>query len=401
MKKEALFVLAAVFLLVFGATLSATILTPYARVMGAPWPLVGALTASMYLVRLVFGAPIGRLADRKGVMAILHLSLALFPFIAVAYWLARDVYALIGARLLHGVASAMLLPMAMAYVGQLSPPGEEGRYMGVYNTVYFVATGLGPVAATVIAGHYHSYRSTFVFLMAFSLLALATMSVSRGGRRGAHHARAPHETGRIVPARALIVDRDLLALSALQIALAVIAGLVGFFLLPFLRRRGVALVVTGSVIALYNLLTGLIQLPGGRLADRLDKYKTVLISGFATTAALLLFPFARGTGPMIAVTAATAVGSASLLAAASASAAEVGRRLGMGSTMGFLSTAYSAGMVLGCLALSLAPGGGDLNGFFYLAGGVTAMCVGFYAVLMNPQRRPLSLEQRKRCDTTA
>ena len=258
MKKEALLVLAAVFLLVFGATLSATILTPYAKALGAPWPLVGVLTASMHLVRLVFGTPIGRLADRKGVVAILHLSLALFPFIAMAYWLARDVYALIGARLLHGVASAMLLPMAMAYVGLLSPAGEEGRYMGLYNTVYFVATGLGPMAATIIADHYRSYRSTFVFLLVFSLLALATMS---------------------------------------------------------------------------------------------------------------------------AVTAAMAVGSASLLAAASASAAEVGRRLGMGSTMGFLSTAYSAGMVLGCLALGLAPGGGNLNGFFYLAGGATAACVGLYAIV--------------------
>ena len=47
--------------------------------------------------------------------------------------------------------------------------------------------------------------------------------------------------------------------------------------------------------------------------------------------------------------------------------------------MGFLSTSYSAGMVLGCLALGLAPGGEDLNGFFHLAGGATAVCVGFYA----------------------
>lgn len=388
MKKEALLVLAAVFLLVFGATLSATILTPYARALGASWPLIGVLTASMYLVRLLFGAPVGRLADRKGVVSILHLSLALFPFIAVAYWLARDVYALIGARLLHGVASAMLLPMAMAYVGQLSPAGEEGRYMGFYNTVYFVGTGLGPMAATVIAGHYGSYRSTFVFLLAFSLLALATMSVSRGGRRGASSVRGRRDAGPVAPARALFTDRGLLALGALQIALAVIAALVGFFLLPFLRRRGVALVVTGSVIAVYNLLTGLLQLPGGRLADRLDKYRTILISGSMTAMALLLFPFARGTWSMVAATAATAVGSASLLAAASASAAEVGRRLGMGSSMGFLSTAYSAGMVLGCLALGLAPGGGDLNGFFYLAGGVTAACVGFYAGMWRKEMNP-------------
>lgn len=120
----------------------------------------------------LFGAPIGRLADRKGVVAILHLSLALYPFIAVAYWLARDVYTLIAARLLHGVASAMLLPMAMAYIGQLSPPGEEGRYMGVYNTVYFLGNGLGPMASTVVASLFRGYRPSFVVMLILSIMAL-------------------------------------------------------------------------------------------------------------------------------------------------------------------------------------------------------------------------------------
>lgn len=380
MNKQAFLVLLAVFLLVFGATASATILTPYARELGAPWALIGVLTASMYLVRLVFGAPIGRLADRRGVVGVLRISLALFPLIAVVYWLARDVYALIGARLLHGMASAMLLPMAMAYMGQLSPAGEEGWYMGVYNAVYFLATALAPVAAAIITDHYRAYRPNFVFLFLLALVALASISATRGGRPGVARPRAG-DTRSQAPLRALIADRNLMALGGIQVASAMVSALVGFFLLPFLRQRGVGLIVTGSIIAVYNLLTGLIQLPAGRLADRLDKYRTVLASGFAAAAALLLFPSAGVAWSTIAVTAVTAVGSALMLAAASAAAVEEGRRLGMGITMGFLNTAFSGGMVLGCLALGLAPGGGNLNNFFYLAGGVVAVCVGFYAAV--------------------
>jgi hypothetical protein len=44
----------------------------------------------------------------------------------------------------------------------------------------------------------------------------------------------------------------------------------------------------------------------------------------------------------------------------------LGRKQGMGNTMGLLSTVNSAGMVFGCVSLSLIPGkGNNYELFFY------------------------------------
>ena len=127
----------------------------------------------MYVVRLLFGTPIGRLSQKKGAKTILTYSLMLYPFIAVAYWISWNIPSLIAARLFHGIASAMMLPMAMAYIGEISPIGQEGRYMGIYNTILFVASASGPLAGGLI---YDKFGIRHAFLTLF-LLALSSVII--------------------------------------------------------------------------------------------------------------------------------------------------------------------------------------------------------------------------------
>ena len=67
MRKEFFLVCSSLFLLIFGTYVSGSILVPYARSMGGTALDVGIVYSSMFVVRLVLGAPIGRLADRRGV----------------------------------------------------------------------------------------------------------------------------------------------------------------------------------------------------------------------------------------------------------------------------------------------------------------------------------------------
>lgn len=73
MRKSLILVLAAVFLLVLGAFISATILTPYAQSMGATWIQIGVLSGGMYAVRLFIGTSAGRMADRRGTLVVLFI----------------------------------------------------------------------------------------------------------------------------------------------------------------------------------------------------------------------------------------------------------------------------------------------------------------------------------------
>ncbi len=90
----------------------------------------------------------------------------IYPFIAAAYYTSHNISQLIGTRLLHGIASAMMLPMAKAYIGEVSKQGKEGRYMGIYNTIILFASGLGPLTATAVSYRF-GYRTAFATLFSF------------------------------------------------------------------------------------------------------------------------------------------------------------------------------------------------------------------------------------------
>ncbi|MDP4094040.1 MAG: MFS transporter [Bacillota bacterium] len=378
-------VLTAMFLLVLGTYIPGTILTPYAKTIGATWFQIGILSGSMYAVRLFIGTPVGRLADRKGTLKVLKYSFLLYPFIAAAYWLSPNIYFLICARLLHGVASAMMLPMGLAYVGEKSPRGMEGKYMALYNSCMMLASGIGPLISTAVASSL-SYRSTFAVLFILAIIGLLIILLYAKNCKIDNNKLIWNE--KRYGSANLFKDRRMMALGVINIALAVVSSLVGFFMIPFLEERGVALMFSGSVIAVYNIVSAAIQLPLGRITDKYNKFPIVIFSGVLTAVSLLVFPFTNnilliGTAMIL-----TSIGSGSLLAASSALSTIIGREKGMGSTMGFLSTSTSIGMIFGCITLSYMPKiGYNFVSFFYFSSLAVIACIILFGIFWTNKGR--------------
>lgn len=381
MRRAFILVLTAIFLLSLGGSISGTILTPFAQSMGATWFQIGILTGSMYAVRLFIGTPIGRLADTKGTLKVLKISLIIYPFIAVLYYFSFDINSLIGARLLHGVVSAMMLPMGMAYVGHVSPEGMEGRYMGFYNLSVMLSGGIGPLVSTIAADIFN-YKVTFVLLFVFAVAALIIVLFlkEKDEVRG-----KSYETGRAeikIKSVKLFKDKGLMALSMANIALSVVSSLVGFFIIPFLQERGIGLMYTGSIIAIYYVISGAVQPVLGKIIDRHNIYLIALVSGLAASVSMLIFPLSGSLLTMGVAMILTALCSAVSLSSTSALSVIVGRELGMGSTMGFLSTASSIGVIFGCISLGIMPGiGFKFESFFYLSSAVMLICTLLFALL--------------------
>ncbi len=399
MSKSLILVITAVFLLVTGTFISGTILTPYAQDIGASWVQIGILSASMYVVRLFVGTPVGRLADKKGTLEVLKYSLMLYPIIAIAYWFSSNIFSLIFTRLLHGLASAMMLPMGMAYIGQAAPKGKEGRFVAIYNSCVLLASGIGPFISTIVAGfnHHRNYRATFATLFVLAVMAFLILLLSRngqkkpaGGYNGVDGNRNRNRNGNgngNASSTGLIKNQRIMALSAANIALAVISSLIGFFLIPFLEEMGMELIFTGSIIAIYNIISGMIQIPLGKITDRYNKINIIVLSGVFISLALMIFPLTKNIWIIIAAMIIVSMGSAALLASTSALSVIVGREAGMGSTMGFLSTSNSVGMVFGCIALSFMPGAGyNYKALFIFSSITLIVCTILFTVLWNMKR---------------
>ncbi|MCX7570295.1 MFS transporter [Tumebacillus sp. DT12] len=374
-----------VFVLVLGTGIVAPLLAPLARDLGATGFWVAMLYSGFSLVRLILGNPVGRLSDRKGPKMMLTISLLFYPFIALTYITAEHFAQLLGARLLHGVASAMMLPMAMAYMGQVSPRGEEGRYMGIYNTVFNIGSGLGPLVGGLVAQVY-GVLAAFWSLMGLAFVAITIVfflpKVEPVGDR-----RTRGDGGRPLSTWDLFRHPGLLAVAGIFVVLAVLEiYFISFFPL-FAQERGISTFATGFLIALNYVAIGVMQVPFGRLADRVDRSKLITGAAFFTAAALLLFPLAQGVWAIAGMMLLVGVGTALTLSASAALSAVLGRSIGMGSTMGFLGTANSLGMILGPLANGACVDYFTVEATFYFSGVVWLLGAVLFLSLWAAYRR--------------
>ena len=110
-----------------------------ATLAGLQWVLNGYLLALAALV--VVG---GALGDRIGRRRAFVWGVAGFAVSSIACAVAPDAPLLIAARVLQGVAAALLIPQSLAMIAAAYPPETRGWAVGVWASASAVATAFGP-----------------------------------------------------------------------------------------------------------------------------------------------------------------------------------------------------------------------------------------------------------------
>ncbi|MGP3942326.1 MFS transporter [Streptomyces sp. 6N106] len=95
--------------------------------------------------------PAGRLADAIGGRRSFLTGIALFGIASVACGAAPGLGTLIAARVVQGVAAAVLVPTSLSLALPAFPPRERATAVGVWTAVSAVAASAGPVAGGLLA----------------------------------------------------------------------------------------------------------------------------------------------------------------------------------------------------------------------------------------------------------
>lgn len=169
---------------VFGFGIILPFLPLYAGMLGATTGLqIGILSSSFLFTRIFLAAPAGSASDRVGRKRMIIFGLLMYSIVSVLFAISQAYYELLFYRALQGVASAMVWPAATALVGDLTPPGQRGSAMGVYNSISMVGYMIGPSLGAGIVWYAtqllnytltESYRLTF-FLSSLVSIASALM----------------------------------------------------------------------------------------------------------------------------------------------------------------------------------------------------------------------------------
>lgn len=351
-----------------GTTSYSPMLSIYARDLGATGFWTGFLFGGFYGVRLVLGKPIGMFSDRAGQRTVLLVSSAMYPLLAILYALSPNVPALIGTRLLHGIASAMMLPMAMAYVGNLARAGAAGRYASYFNFANFLGMAIGPLVGGLVVT-YIALKAPFYLLLLLAAINLPLLYFGLPKLPAALDRPAPKavdDTGKRrrwrPPDR---VTSGLLVYNAVVNANTIL--FVSF--LPLLARdRGLSILEGGLLISGIYLISSLSQIPFGRLSDRVSPLLLILTGGVVAGVALLALTQIDAFGYSMVVVGVMALGGSSVTAGLSATAVEAGRRRSMGGFMGGFHSAASFGMIAGALGAGIILDAIGIQAVFLAAG---------------------------------
>ncbi|MBF0784083.1 MFS transporter [Muribacter muris] len=347
-RRMRLLLCSAVFLLVSGTGIIAPLLAPYASSMGISAYAIGFLFSGFYIVRLIIGTPVGFFSEKYGSRKTLIVSLIVYPFVSLSYFFANDVLSLLSARLLHGIASAMMLPMAMAYMGNISLRGKEGYYIGILNTVILTAGAFGPVVGGFIA-QYWGIRIAFSCLFFLSLISLM-IAIFLPRDHSPQDILESEEIKKKEHVVKLRLNRNIVVLALFNIIIAIFdIFIISFFPLYTLKMQ-LSAPILGGLIAANSLIMAGLQIPFGRLVDRKSKRISILVSVVGMCLSLLLTPLITGFSVWVGFfffISTTAISSALCMAGVSALSVETGKQEGMGRIMGFLGSASSFGMVIG------------------------------------------------------
>ncbi len=322
---------------VFVTTLGIGIIVPlisiYSESLGATGVWVGLIFGSFSISRMAVMPFVGKYSDKRGRKKLLLAGLFLYSIASLGYIVVKDIPALVLVRLFHGVGSAMVLPIALAYAGDITNEGEEGRSMSSFSAAQFLGMGSGPVLGGTITEVF-GMETAFLAMTFLSVLSFAFIFKFLPESAG-HH---PKE----VSLRKLLKENKIKALISVRMFRSVGRGVIMTFLPLYAVSKGLSLSQVGTIISAMLLLTALLQKPLGRLADRHERAKLITAGNVITTATFVLLPFSNTFAEMLALMFVMGLGDSLDMSSTTALTATIGRKFGMGSTASLTTTAMSA-----------------------------------------------------------
>jgi len=344
-----------------GVGIIVPVLPLYAKTIGANGIWLGAIFAGFSVARAVAMPFVGKLSDRKGRKAFIAAGLFLYALSAIGYVFSHSAFFLLTVRIFQGLSSAMIVPVAMAYVGDISPKDKEGSYLGKFNVALFLGFGLGPLLGGFLQDFFGVNADFIVMgiLCGLSFVLVMRYLPSSDGRQLSR---------KVQPAsfRSILKVPQIQGILWFRFINAFIRGSVLTFLPLYasysLKITGFQI---GVVVSSGVLLTSFLQYPCGRLADRINR-KTLIVAGSLLYAlCVVLFPFSSSLMQMLGLSMLSGIFGAVSLPAATVLVVEEGKKYGMGSLMALFNVAMSLGLGIGPLASGLIHDAFGLNAIFY------------------------------------
>jgi multidrug resistance protein len=378
-----------IFVTVTGVGIVVPLLPVYAHNLGASGIYIGLIFGVFSLSRTLFLPYFGTLSDRKGRKPFIVTGLFLYSLISFAFLLADNVQSLIIIRFFQGISSAMMMPVVLAYIGDITPENKEGLTMGLFNMSMFFGLSLGPLIGGALKDRFNLDASFICMgLLAFTGFLLSICLLP------------PQSSEKIIqskgkPARwkQLIKDRNIVGLFIFRFSYAACIGVIWGFLPVFADQEfSLSSSSIGVLVMTGVFVSGALHMPMGYLADRLNKKTMVVTGGLIISLAIYSFVWAGSFRGLFLASVFFGLGGGVSISALMALAMLKGNKTkAMGSVMGLITMAHSMGMMTGSLFAGLMMDAFDLSLAFPFGAFIMLLGVVFFFIFTYKKKVETSL----------
>ncbi len=344
-RKTLITLLLSVFIALLGIGIIIPIMPVFATELGASGFSLGMIIGAFSISRGLLQPIVGSLSDRWGRKGFLIAGLFIYGIVGLLIPHATSVVNLIAIRGFHGVGSAMIVPIGMAYMSFLAPAGHEGRYQSYLNIAIFSGIGCGPIIGGLVSDLL-GFRSVFYVMALLSFIAFILVLRNMPDQS----VREPSDAPGLLRNMGLMM-KNRLTLGILIARFATMIAMVptmAFLPLLMTQRMSASGFQIGLVIACRTLVNAVLQVPAGKFADKHDKLVLLLAGSVCVSVSIMMVPFMGSFALMLLLYCALGLGEAIIWPVLGAYASLEGKkRYGHGTMMGVFSLAMSAGVFTG------------------------------------------------------
>ncbi|MCK5312257.1 MAG: MFS transporter [Desulfobacteraceae bacterium] len=367
-----------IFITVTGVGIVVPLLPIFAHELGASGLYIGLIFGSFSLSRTILLPIFGGLSDKKGRKPFILAGLLGYAITSLAFIFTTSVESLIIVRFFQGIASAMIMPVVQAYVGEITDKGSEGYSMGLFNMSMFASLSLGPLIGGALKDAF-SMDFAFGCMGAFSAMGLfASIFFLPPVNKENVSARVQSPLSLLL----LTKNLDIMALILVRLAYTACIGVIWCFV-PLFADKAFSLssTETGFLLMIGIFISGILNLPMGYIADRTNKNLMVIIGGIMCSFAMYLLTISVSYYDLVISVAVFGFGGGIANPALMALAVIKGEQANaMASVISLITVGHSLGMLIGSVAAGIIMDISSLShvfpcGLILMAAGVLAFII--------------------------
>jgi MFS transporter, DHA1 family, multidrug resistance protein len=344
-------------LAIFSSTLAKSPVLPlFAGHLGADASGIGLVAALGPLTGILGSIPAGLLADRFGRRRLLLASAWIFATAPLLYLVADSLLLLGIARIYHGLATAIFMPVALAMVADLFQQGR-GERIGWFSTATLAGRFVAPLTGgLLLAGLTMPPATVFqiVYLVCFGGGLLSLLFAARLPAPGPPVRPAARRRGEMLTAfRRVAATPGILPAAMAEAAVLFMYGAFETFLPAHVVAAGLSAGEAGFLISIQIMTLALTKPVMGRFSDRHGRNRQILRGGLGGMLAMALLASATSFWTLLAASIGIGLALSMVTSATTALIADRSRPEDRGVAMGILSSIMDIGHAAGPLTAGL------------------------------------------------